>query len=197
MSSSEPKLQAPGAGLPLIQKLALRFLVGPFQSKKTPWEVSRARYEKLTAKIIAKAESIPAEKRKIKILVDPIIGLEDSSRYWSVDMLIEHLMIVSKNMEGIILQLTSGTVPQIKVDVAKVKPTVASSESSTQDLLKEYKTFAPPLLQNLDSKMKNRDSPLTLLHPWFGECTARQWYWVLAAHQGIHWNQLKEIHKHL
>ncbi len=90
MSQIEPKLQAPGAGLPFIQRIALRYFIGPLQSKKTPWHVSKISYEKLTSKILNTAESIPAEKRKIKVLVYPIIGLEDSSRYWSVDMLLEH-----------------------------------------------------------------------------------------------------------
>jgi hypothetical protein len=189
----EPKLQPPGAGLPLPQKLLLRYFIGPFQSKRTPWDVSRSRYEKLTAKIIKAAEGVPVEKRKTKILVNPIIGLEDSSRYWSVDMLLEHLMIVGKNMEGIILSLSTGVKPNVVADTAKVKPTAASSENSPQNILFEFKAFAPTLLQRLDSNMKNKDSDTTLEHPWFGECTARQWYFVLAAHQGIHWQQLKQI----
>lgn len=193
----EPKLQKPGAGLPLIQKIVLRLIIGPFQTKKTPWEVSRARYEKLTGNILKVAESIPLEKRKIKVLVDPIVGLEDSSRYWSVDMLLEHLMIVSKHMEGIILQLTGGTVPDVKVDIARVKPTVHSHDATSQEILAEYSAYAPTVMQKLDAGMKNRESKLTLTHPWFGKCTARQWYWVLAAHQGIHWQQLKQIRNKL
>ncbi len=189
----EPKLQPPGAGLPLLQKLILRYFIGPFQSKITSWNVSKTNYEKLTSKIIEAAEAVPLEKRKKKILVNPIIGLEDSSRYWSVDMLLEHLMIVGKNMESIIISLDSGVKPNVVADIAKVKPTAASGVDSPQNILFEFKAFAPTLMQRLDLKMKNRDSDITLKHPWFGECNARQWYFVLAAHQGIHWQQLKQI----
>ncbi len=195
--NTEPKLQPPGAGLPFLQKFALRFLIGPIQTKRTPWETSRSRYEKTTTKILKTIENIPSEKRKTKILVDPIIGLEDSSRYWSVDMLLEHLLIVSKNIENIILALADGSVPKVMVDTARVKPTSASSDQSSSHLFSEFNSFAPLLMQRLDTQMKNRDSKLTLRHPWFGECTARQWYWVLAAHQNIHWQQLKQIKNNL
>jgi len=194
---SEPKLQPPGAGLPLIQRIALKLFIGPFQSKSVPWEESRARYEKLTAKILAAAESTPAEARKIKILVNPIVGLEDSSRYWSIDMVLEHLIIVGTQMEAMILMLSRGETSERKVDIAKVKPTVASSESSAQDILAQYQSFAPGLMARLDAGMKNRDSKTTHHHPWFGPFNTRQWYWLMAGHQGIHWQQLKQIKNRL
>ena len=190
---SEPKLQAPGAGLPLVQRIALKLFVGPFISKRVPWEVSRARYEKLTNKILTTAESITDEKRKIKILVDPIVGLEDSSRYWSVDMLLEHLLIVATQMEAMILNLSLGIRMDKKVDIAKVKPTEASSSQSTVDILAQYKAFAPDLMKRLDLGMKDRESPLSHYHPWFGQLNARQWYWLFTGHQSVHWNQLKQI----
>ena len=195
--NNEPKLQAPGAGLPLIQRLALKLFVGPFQSKMVSWEESRAKYERLTSRILTKSETISAVDRKIKVLVKPIIGLEDSSRYWSVDMLLEHLLIVGTQMEVVILMLASGSSPDRKVDIAKVKPTNASSASSTQDILAQYKRFAPGLMERLDAGMKNKNSLTTLHHPWFGPINARQWYWLASSHQAIHWEQLKQIAKQI
>ena len=130
-SKPEPKLQPPGAGLPLYQRIALK------------------------------------------------------------------LIIVGTQMEAMILMLSNGQSSDRKVDIAKVKPTDASGAASTQDILSQYKAFAPDLMARLDSGMKDRNSKTTHHHPWFGPFNTRQWYWLMAGHQGIHWQQLKQIKKKL
>lgn len=48
--------------------------------------------------------------------------LADSSRFWSADDGLEHLVIVTRAVEQVILSLASGTVPKGTADIAKVKP---------------------------------------------------------------------------
>jgi hypothetical protein len=190
------KLQPPGAGLPLAQRLVLKLWLGPVVSKRSSLAECRANYEGLTRKIIEKVAAVPAEKRTVKVLVKPIIGLEDSSRFWSLNDVLEHLTIVSTAIESGILSLASGVVPSTKADVAKVKP-----KGADHDLLAEYSAFGPGLLARLDEKLARPgldiNSPLTHEHPWFGQFTARQWYWLLGGHQGIHYQQVKQIIKGL
>ena len=191
-SPFEPKLQAPGAGLPLFQTVFLKLVVGPVLSKiKTPAQ-NKIEYELLVRKLIGRISQVSEENRKARILVDPLPGLEDSSRFWSLNGVLEHLLIVSKSMEIIILSLSAGKVPPEKADIAKVKPS-----HMDQDSLTEFSSFAPDLIMRIDEKLKapgmNFDQKLKYHHPWFGPITAKQWYWLLSAHQGIHYRQAKAI----
>ncbi len=195
-SANEPKLDAPGAGLPLLQRVLLRGVVGPFVSKIVPLEESRRTYEELTAKIIALIEKTPADQRAIKVLVPPQMGLEDSSRYWSLNGLCEHLLLVSRGIEGAILLISQGQVPPIEANVAAMKP-----KQTAQEIFNEFKAYAPGLMSRIDSATSgggmNIHSKTKFRHPWFGNLTARQWYWVLGTHQGIHYRQAKAIAKGL
>ncbi len=196
----EPKLQPPGAGLPLLQRLFIRLIAGPILSKvNTPAE-NRIRYERLVQKIIELVSSVPVEKRSLKVLVDPIPGLEDSSRYWSLNEVLEHLLIVSKRMEFVILELSAGRIPQGEADTANVKPSHPDQSS-----LPEFVEYAPNLMKRIDQRIIeklddskfNFDSALKYRHPWFGEITAKQWYWLLAGHHAIHLGQAKAVLKKL
>ncbi len=190
----EPKLAPPGAGIPWPQGLVLRFIIAPFIAGRTDWAVSEYRFKKLTAKIVAELAGLSEKDLTTKILVPPQKGLEDSSRYWSVAMVLEHLVIVGKEISYAITELTSGRVPQGKADTATVKPigTMSSLESVT-----EFKKFALQDYESLVSMTKNKDSRLRFKHPWFGNITAKQWFWVLSIHHSLHLKQIREIKKRL
>src|ERR1700722_8136809 len=96
----KPQLQPPGAGLPRPQRLIIKLIMGPFVSRWTPKAKSQERYELLTKKIIEIVSVVPLEKRRIPFLVNPIMGLEDSSRFWSLNELMEHLLLVARNIES-------------------------------------------------------------------------------------------------
>ncbi|HTL12193.1 MAG TPA: hypothetical protein VL588_06885, partial [Bdellovibrionota bacterium] len=104
-TAHEPQLQKPGAGLPLYQRAYLRLWLKPVVSRRMPREEVRASFDRLAGKLIEKISEIPAELRNTKILVEPIRGLEDSSRYWSLNGVLEHVLIVSQGLETIILML--------------------------------------------------------------------------------------------
>jgi hypothetical protein len=194
--SDIPKLQAPGAGLPLPQRLAIRLWYGPVVSRRASFADSRLSYESLVGKIIGVVSAIPPELRSIKVLVAPMIGLEDSSRFWSAHGVLEHLLIVGHAMEAVILSLGAGRIPPGVADTAKVKPAQAEG-----DWLAEFSAYAPSLAAKLDEKLAapgmDADSAVEFRHPWFGPMTLRQWYWLLANHQGVHYQQLKGIREGL
>ena len=191
-----PKLAPPGAGVPLIQQLFMRFWLRPFVSKRAKRSDVRASYEAVCAKLISLVESVPQEKRSTRILVPPQPGLEDSSRYWSLNGVLEHVMIVQRAIEGGVLSLAAGKVPGTSADVASVKPKEISG-----DQLASFKEYAPGYFARIDEKLSqpgmNADSKLTFKHPWFGGLNAHQWYWLAASHLGIHYRQAKQIAKEL
>jgi hypothetical protein len=107
-------------------------------------------------------------------------------------------------MERIILSLASGKVPEGVVDTAKVKPGQALGGRPSERVggfYAEFVDYAPGLAARLDEKLgqpgMNPESGLGFYHPWFGDFTARQWYWLLATHLGIHYRQAKDIARKL
>jgi hypothetical protein len=194
--STEPKLAPPGAGLPFLQRIAVRLLVGPLISRMVPLEKTKKQYENLINRIIEQVERVPLEQRSKRILVKPLPGLEDSSRYWSINGVLEHLLIVNRRMEQVILDLTAGKKPEGKANTANVKPS-----HFEHDYLSEFKSHCPTLIKRIDDEILKRGTSIhsgtTFEHPWFGPMTARQWRWTLASHQGVHYTQIKEIMRQL
>lgn len=191
-NTTPPALDKPGAGLPLAQMIAIRAWFGPFVSRLTPLVECRATYERVIGKLLEKVSAIPAAERGTRVLVDPINGLEDSSRYWSLNEVLEHLLIVTRGTENVILSLSAGKIPPGVADTAKVKP-----RGANQDTLEEFRAYAPGALARIDDAVKapgmNLESPLRFRHPWFGPLTARQWYWLASSHVGVHYRQAKGI----
>ena len=128
------------------------------------------------------------------MLVPPQQGLEDSSRYWSAAMLLDHLVIVGEQVKGGILALSRGIVPKGEASTAKVKP---SGAPTVAEAVAAYKKFASTVMVDLDKGVADKDSKATFRHPWLGPLNCRQWQWLLAAHQAIHLHQLHEIVKGL
>jgi hypothetical protein len=190
---SPVKLQPPGAGIPLPQLIFLKVWLGPFVAKRAPQAKSRKTYEMVTGKLVDLVSGIPEQQRQKKVLIEPMAGIEDSSRFWSANDVLEHLLIVSRRMEKVILTLASGKIPDGVADTAAVKP-----GNADHDLLQEFKDYAPGLMDRIDRELARPGMNLfnpteKFRHPWFGGFTARQWYWLLGAHQGLHYKQAKKI----
>lgn len=188
------RLQKPGAGLPLLQRLLLRFYVKPFVAARADWEKDKADFASVNAKILAACDRLNNVELSRRILVPPQAGLEDSSRYWSAAMTLEHMVIVGSGMRDIIIELSQGRVPPVKPDTAKVKP---FGRMTAAESLDSFRAFAAGTMEDIDSRLGDRDSATSLDHPWFGAFTARQWHWLLPVHGVIHLKQLREIAKKL
>ncbi len=196
-SAVTPQLAPPGAGLPWPQRLLLRYVLGPFVSTRADWDESLDQLRRRHAKLAEVWASIPLELRTQRVLVPPQPGLEDSSRFWSAEMVLEHLWMVGSRIEFGAIELSQGRVPPGEVDTAKVKPKGQEAEGPIDWMrrLDEWAQSADLNLRQVDAKA--RRSKTTLRHPWFGEFRASQWIWLLGAHHGIHLRQLREIRKGL
>lgn len=184
------KLDKPGAGIPLPQRLFLQYYVRPFIAAKTDWDDDTRRFNVLNRKILDAAEKLSDAQLEKRVLVPPQRGLEDSSRYWSAAMTLEHLVIVGTGMKKIIISLSQGIVPNHKPDTARVKP---SGKPKPQEILASFRDFSATAAEEIDREVKDRRNPVRLAHPWFGPFTAHQWHWVLAQHNIIHLHQLRAI----
>jgi hypothetical protein len=181
-----PKLAPPGAGLPKFQTFLLRYFLVPHWSRKNSWSKNVRRFRQENEKVQALLTDFP--QWETPILVPPIRGLEDSSRYWSAKDTIEHMMIVGEQVLGAIELLKQGTRPQSLASIAAVKPKGQRTLADEQQRFSDFCQTAPERLTALET-----DSTLTFAHPWFGPLTPLQWSWLMGVHQGIHLEQLRQI----
>lgn len=193
MSETEPKLAPPGAGIPWWSKLFARYIYFP-KITQGSWDDANRVYEAQMRKILDLVAATPPQLLTQRALVPPIQGLEDSSRYWSIQMTLEHLVIVSEGIGQMIGLLSQGRVPPIEVDTAKVKPL---GEETVEESLRKFRSLAETHVSRINAATKDRASKTTHPHPWFGPFTAHQWNWLLGVHAGVHRQQIKEIRKAL
>lgn len=190
MGTFPPKLDAPGAGLPLLQSLLLRYYVGPYVAARADWNQSAETFERLHGKMLKIALDTPSDLRTKRVLVSPLRGLEDSSRHWSMVMVLEHLLTVGEGIKVIFERLARGHAPGLTLSTAAVKP---SGHESAEAILRRFEIFSATCMRDLAMLTEKPNLEVTQVHPWFGPFNARQWHWLLGAHAGIHYQQIKKI----
>jgi hypothetical protein len=188
-----PKLQPPGAGLPWWQLLAARYVLFPLAVRKLTWESASRLFQKEGQKVLALWETFPPSRLTERVLVPRLRGIEDSSRYWSAAMTVEHLNIVGFGILELIAGLRVGRTPARAPRVQDVKP---RGEQPPGEVRAEFSRL-------LTQAAGTREQPiapgvgLRAQHPWFGPMDAFRWHCLLGIHQRIHRGQLEAIHARL
>jgi hypothetical protein len=185
-SSPAPRLAPPGAGLPGPELLIARLLFRWKSATGNP-TLFRDRFASERTAIAGVLAACPPELRGERVLIPRLPGLEDSSRYWSVWMTLDHLRITNQAFANVIASLSSGVVPPTAASTAAVKP----SETSSTAVEGEYERSYDGVLTA--AATANWDSPTRYPHPWFGPMTAPEWFSLAAGHLGIHRAQLGRI----
>ncbi len=187
MALSEPKLAAPGAGLPKIELLIARWLFarrlrrGTRDSFTAQFRSERAAIHRLVA-------SCDAPSAARRVLIPRVRGIEDSSRNWSVWMTLDHLRIINGGITRTIGALLKGIVPPGQASTAAVKP----SSDVTGAMMSEYESSCDALLLQAVAASDLRTAA-RFAHPWFGPLDAFGWLAMAAGHMGIHRVQLERI----
>jgi hypothetical protein len=185
----QKSLAPPGAGLPVIQAFVLRYVLFPAYCRITSWQKALAAFQGEGDRIIALAEPLSPQQLQQRILVKAPMGIEDSSRYWSAEMVLEHLIEVGTRIATGIVELTCGEEVTVKADVADVKPMGGNGT----EILEDYKAFLLDYAETLAEDVGDVRSKRTHSHPWFGRLTAHQWACLGAVHQTIHRRQMERI----
>ncbi len=188
-----PKLDKPGAGLPFFDALVVRYWVAPFQSRKADKDKNLRLFSMLGKRVLKEYDEVPAGKRDTKVLVPRMKGIEDSSRFWSANEVLEHIMIVGAPMRELIAALAAGKTSDYVVDVANFKPKGKYAGGDARPDFAAFVSETETRLRALDIV----DAGPTHRHPWMGQFNALQWTWLLAGHSGIHLGQLVAIKKGL
>lgn len=186
-----PTLQAPGNGLPQTELIAARILVAwkrRITSHDAACRTFATEQQRISA-IIANSDPKLATKR---VLIKRLRGMEDSSRYWSLYMTVEHIRIVNRFTLDLLRSLQAGVAPDFVASTASVKPredvgveVVSRFEEDCEEFLRSFRT------RNALS------STTTFTHPWFGELNARAWHFFAGFHMALHRRQLEKISESL
>lgn len=188
-TATAPKLAPPGAGLPFPESWIVR-LFGRW--------MLRRRYSRATAldeieftaqRLLDKTASLSTEQLTTPKLIDRLRGLEDSSRFWSPSMVLEHLCITGRGTTQFILLLSKGVHPDRAVSTAAVKPT----GKDPAIVREEFRALHGGLRQQLAEEAGDQWDGPTHAHPWFGPLTAGDWLCMMAMHMQLHEQQLDRI----
>ena len=185
-TTPEPKLAPPGAGLPK-HELYLGRILFAWRRWTGNRDTFNARIQAERGLIRKLAGSFPGDSGSRRMMIERPRGLEDSSRYWSLWMTLDHLRIIHHGMIRIIDQLRRGVVPERKVSTAAMKP----SPDVTAAVAAEYAKSCDDLVaMSLAGTLK---TSVRCAHPWFGPLDAAGWHALAAGHLGIHRVQIERI----
>src|SRR5690242_14290838 len=183
----EPNRAPPGAGLPKIELIIARAIF-TWRGRKATREGVNARFQNERDVIRSLARSIDVDAAARRILIPRLRGMEDSSRYWSVWMTLEHLRMVHEMVNRTIGALAKGTLPPGKVNTANVKP----KPNVTAAVMAEFERSCDDLLATV-AAVPNLRTKVRHVHPWFGPLDAGGWHMLAAGHLGVHRTQIEQI----
>ncbi len=184
-----PLLDQPGEGLPSVELLLSRMIFAV--TRLTDSRASALR--RLAAeggRICALVGALDDNAGARRVLVPRLLGLEDSSRFWSPFMVVEHLVIVDTNMFRIMSDLVAGQAHPHEARIKDFKPAPAAGRTalvSFQKLVGEFEANVPRW-PDLHTRCRHG-------HPWFGALDAHAWLCLAGMHHAIHRRQLEHLLK--
>lgn len=185
--ASEPKLAPPGAGLPKIELwIARRMFARTLRrGNRNSFNDHFQRERDQVRMLVENCDEAAASRR---VLIDRVRGLEDSSRYWSVWMTLDHLRIIHGTVDRTINSLAQGVIPPGKASTATVKP----SPDVTAAVVDDYEKSCETLLATV-ARVPDLNTATRFPHPWFGPLNAAGWHAMAGTHLSIHRVQIQRI----
>ena len=185
-TNQEPELGAPGAGLPSIERFIASIRLKSRCKKDR--DVAKAIFEGERQLIKDLVNQTDHSRLNQQVLIKRLRGLEDSSRYWSVLMVLEHLRMVNSLVGVTIRSLDKGAKIEFEADTAAVKPDTALEMTVFDDHEK-----ACDLVLKCASRVDDLNTRDRFVHPWFGALTAHEWFHLAGFHMSLHRKQIELI----
>lgn len=184
-------LQPPGNGLPAAERVFLSVglkTASAFLSDRRALRIFQRESTELH-RIAFDDESYDVFQT---YLIPRVIGIEDSSRNWSVAMVLDHLCLVNREIKIAVESLARGIVPRGEIDIAMYKPDPDVGDPVFDRFQQSVTEYVETLERLLTASPRLRGHP-TFPHPWFGELGAHQWHVLACLHQRIHRRQAQKI----
>jgi hypothetical protein len=186
-------LEKAGAGISGYKRFAARYIMFPLLNRVVSWKKAWDIFDKEDEKILNMASKLTKEQLFRRVLIPPMFGLEDNSRYYSVAMVIEHLLIVGNALQVRIPILSKGKTLENRVNIEDVKPYTAIDEN----IVAQFQDFLNSYREKLEASVENIHIDNTSQHPWFGAFNPKQWSILGMVHQIVHRRQIEAIIRRL
>jgi hypothetical protein len=185
-SSPVVRLAPPGAGIPALERFVSNLLLRTASALSSPG--SRAALVAQQQAAVLERVRAAGPRAGQPVLIPRLRGLEDSSRFWSVYMTVDHLRIVNSRIAECLRRMIHGLPTGSPIGTAEVKPSVSADdtvvpafESACEELAA---VTADPLMERTFT---------TYPHPWFGPLRPAQWHYMAGFHMRLHVRQIDEI----
>lgn len=183
------ELGKPGAGLPKSEFLLIRLLLIPSVRTFFTWNIAFWLFKREARLIIGLLESLSEEERLRQVIIDKTFAIEDHSRQFSLNMVIEHLCIAGRKVMGVITSLSAEKAFEENVTIEGVKPF-----ENKADTLSEFKSFVDEY-DSFYAALPKKHSRMTKPHPWFRSFNNFDWNAFMYMHTFIHRRQIEAIIK--
>lgn len=177
-----------------MELFVAKYFLFPIFCRTHDFDNALVNFEITSTKLIQATEDLPESLRDKPVLVKPLPGIEDSSRYWSSSMVLEHLIIVGNLMAEVIEHLAHNRAVPFVADVAAVKP---QGQLKGDICVLQYRDFTQAFISKVSPLKQFEQNKNTYRHPWFGPINLHQWLCLAGLHQQIHLKQIDEIAKSL
>lgn len=181
------QLAPPGAGIPPLEVALAKFVFGFMRAVKTREWANRHFHAEAT-RMVRMARNLTPQAANTPVLIPRVIGIEDSSRNWSVLMTLDHLAIVNSAVIDIIETLAAERLYSRSVSIAAVKPKPAQTLETIERFARTTQNYVERV-----SQIKSLLSSTRHRHPWFGPLDALGWHWLATMHHTIHRRQIERI----
>jgi len=184
-----PQLAPPGAGLPWFESLTFRWFGRRMFLSGLDWDNAQAAISRVSSRLAREAMDMDDTRLARRVLIKRLRGLEDSSRHWSPEMVLEHLVITGEMFTGFVLALSNGRPVEDNRGIADIKPRGGAGRAVVARFVEVHEAIPTRLTREAGAL---RDGP-THLHPWFGKLTATDWLSLTAVHLRLHEKQWRAI----
>lgn len=184
-------LQPPGGGLPSLERQLLELtLKSSSLVISDRWALKLFNHE--TTQLIRFAEGDGSYDQFQQLTIPRVIGIEDSSRNWSVMMILDHLCQTNRDMLTAIKTLAEGITPRGEIEISMYKPS-PDVDFSILDQFRELNDEYCLTIERLLETHGRLQTAARFRHPWFGALNAHQWHCLAMFHQRVHRRQAQKI----
>jgi hypothetical protein len=181
------ELQKAGTGLPNMERVFIKRILVPIVRTFFTWEIALFMVKREVSIITNLTKDISQIDMQKQIIIDRTFAIEDDSRRFSIDMVLEHLVIAGALVKDTIKSLSNEIVPPQEIKIEDVKPFENSAEA-LEKFLEFYKTYF-----DMIETLQKKQSIATKKHPWFVSFNNFDWSIFMYMHTFIHRRQIEEI----
>ncbi len=185
------KLQPPGAGLPNLERLLIKNILVPSVRIVFTWDIALYFLKREISIIKKLVNKVDISKLQQKVLIERTFAIEDDTRQFSINMVLEHLTITGRAIKMVIDTLSKEQEFTTEIKIENVKPH-ENKINQLEEFLDFYNSYFY-FIKNLpktQSKAKKK-------HPWFIEFNNFDWSVFMYMHTFIHRRQIQAIIKEL